>query len=280
MSEKKSTQAPKKGQPLKPREEYQAEHMPGTEPHKRRRLVQLSLVPNLVPAANVAIRSCMFSTSRGPRKYYEEFTPVATWGDNLKVSIEREELRQDDMSVWIQLCKEAVNNDNFEFDVTMYRLIKRLGLTDAGNNRKEIKARLERLNTTRFQILYNDIEYYGYIVPSFGLDHKNKRVKGSLDPLLSKLLGMMDFTMLDNDVRNSLTPSGQWFHAFVKSHQGPDLFIPWEKVMELSGSNAKIETFRKEMKKTILKPLTEKGFLITWRTTKKGVFVTFDKSKG
>ena len=156
---------------------------------KRSRLVQLSLVPELVPAANAAIRSCLFTTGVGTRAIFHDYTPIMTWHKNLTIRYKGEELRQDDCSLWIQLCKKAAANPHFRVSCSFYQLLKELKLTDTGPNRKKLREQLDRLFEGRLHITFGNVEYKGSILPEFAIDSTGKIV-ANLSITISKLLGI------------------------------------------------------------------------------------------
>jgi hypothetical protein len=249
---------------------------------KRSRFVQLSLVPEFVPAANAAIRSRLFTTGTGPRYKFDDFTPIATWHKNLEVSYAGEELRQEECSVWIQLCKFAASDPDFRISTTRYKLLKALNKEDSGENRNVLKQQLLRLFKGQLRIVFGEIEYYGSILPDFAIENKGKgKIVANLNKTISKLLGLYDFTMLNMDVRLSLPPMAQWFHAFVKSQDGPEISIPWVQIHELSGSKeSNLENYKKNFRKAVLKPLKEIGFIIEAKSRGGNLLVQFDKRKG
>ncbi|MGD9661512.1 MAG: hypothetical protein AB7U63_09580 [Porticoccaceae bacterium] len=247
---------------------------------KRSRLVQLSLVPELVPAANAAIRSCLFTTGVGPREMFNDYTPIITWHKNLIIRYKGEELRQDDCSLWIQLCKKATLNPHFRVSCSFYQLLKELKLTDTGPNRKKLREQLDRLFEGKLHITFGNIEYKGSILPEFAIDGDGKIV-ANLSLTISKLLGIHDFSMLNWDVRLTLPPTSQWFHGFLKSQSGPDVIISWDQIKGLSGSKEhSMDNFKRNFRKAVIKPLQRVGFILFARTQKGKLHVVIDKSKG
>lgn len=247
---------------------------------KRSRLVQLSLVPELVPAANAAIRSCLFTTGVGPREMFNDYTPIITWHKNLIIRYKGEELRQDDCSLWIQLCKKATLNPHFRVSCSFYQLLKELKLTDTGPNRKKLREQLDRLFEGKLHITFGNIEYKGSILPEFAIDGDGKIV-ANLSLTISKLLGIHDFSMLNWDVRLALPPTSQWFHGFLKSQSGPDVIISWDQIKGLSGSKEhSMDNFKRNFRKAVIKPLQSVGFILFARTQKGKLHVVIDKSKG
>ena len=248
---------------------------------RRSRFVQLSLVPEFVPAANAAIRARLFTVGTGEREKFNEFRPIASWHKDLEVSYKGEELRQDDCSLWIQLCKLAANDPDFQVSCTRYQLLKILKKTDSGKNRKTLREQLDRLFDGKLKIIFGDVEYQGSILPEFAVDGKG-RIVANLSMTISRLLGIHDFTMLNMEVRLALPgPMAQWFHAFLKSQAGPEVAIPWEQIKELSGSKEEdIESFKRNFRKAVLKPLKDVGFVMDAKTKRGNLVVEIDKRKG
>lgn len=247
---------------------------------KRSRLVQLSLVPELVPAANAAIRSCLFTTGVGQREMFHDYKQIITWHKNLVIRYKGEELRQDDCSLWIQLCKKATLSPQFRVSCSFYQLLKELKLTDTGPNRKKLREQLDRLFEGKLHITFGNIEYKGSILPEFAID-SNGKIVANLSITISKLLGIHDFSMLNWDVRLSLPPTSQWFHGFLKSQSGPEVIISWDKIKGLSGSKEhNMDNFKRNFRKAVIKPLQGVGFILSARTQKGKLHVVIDKSKG
>ena len=242
--------------------------------------MQLSLVPELVPAANAAIRSCLFTTGVGQREMFHDYKQIITWHKNLVIRYKGEELRQDDCSLWIQLCKKATLSPQFRVSCSFYQLLKELKLTDTGPNRKKLREQLDRLFEGKLHITFGNIEYKGSILPEFAID-SNGKIVANLSITISKLLGIHDFSMLNWDVRLSLPPTSQWFHGFLKSQSGPDVIISWDKIKGLSGSKEhNMDNFKRNFRKAVIKPLQGVGFILSARTQKGKLHVVIDKSKG
>jgi hypothetical protein len=250
---------------------------------RRRELVQLSLIPNFAPAANVAIRSCLFTTRTGKReKNNEAYTEVACWHHkNISVAYKGEELRQDDLSLWIHLCKIAASNGSFRGKSTINDLLKAMKLKDSGQNRKKIKEILSRLHDGSLNIKFEGLRYYGVILPEYVVDEDDNTFHFSLLETISKLLGIHDFSMLNEETRNKLPgATAQWFHAFVNSHEGPVVEIPWQTIHELSGSKAVFnEEFKRTFRKSVIMPLKEIGFIDSVKSVEEKLIVSFNKEK-
>lgn len=247
---------------------------------RRKRFVRLSLMPGLMPAANIAIRSRLFTTSTGPRIQYNTFTEIASWHKNISISYKGEELRQDDSSVWFQLCKIAAKDPDFKISCTMYQLLKSLRLTDTGKNRKKVREQLDRLSDAKIFIRFDDIEYKGTILPEYAVDGTGK-ILANLSATISQLLGIYDFTMLKEDVHFSIPKTTQWFHAFLQSQAGPEVVIPWDKIKELSGTQEdNMDNFQRNFRKVAIKHLKEIGIITSAKTSKGNLVVVIDKDKG
>ncbi|MEL7637191.1 MAG: hypothetical protein AAGU03_05495 [Anaerolineaceae bacterium] len=253
---------------------------PAVQRAKKTRLMQLSLLSAQAPAANAAIRSRLFTTGTGPRAVYQRFTPIASWHKDLLVEYQGEELRQEECSVWIQLCKLAASNPQFQVQCTIYGLLKSLKRKDTGGNRKVLKEQLLRIFHGKLHIKLDKAEYYGSILPEFSINSKGNII-ANLSKTIAKLLGMYDFTMVNMDVRLGLGNMAQWFHVFLKSQAGPEVTIPWEKVHELSGSSEKsMENFMRNFRRLAIKPLMQIGFIQSARTRQGRLVVQIDKEKG
>ena len=189
-------------------------------------------------------------------------------------------MRQDDCSVWIQLCKLAANDPRFQVKCTIYGLLKSLQKKDTGGNRKILKQQLQRLFQSKLHIKFGKTEYYGSMFPEYAIDSKGFIV-ANLSKTIAKLLGIHDFTMVNMEVRLSLAYTAQWFHLFLKSQSGPEVIIPWEKIHELCGTaESNRENFIKNFRKLSIKPLMEIGLILSAQTRQGRLIVTIDKEKG
>jgi hypothetical protein len=263
-----------------PTEKEPTTDTPAVQRAKKTRLMQLSLLPAQAPAANAAIRSRLFTTGTGPRAVYQRFTPIASWHKDLLVEYQGEELRQEECSVWIQLCKLAANNPQFQVQCSIYSLLKSLKKKDTGGNRKILKEQLLRIFHGKLHIKLDKAEYYGSILPEFAINSKG-HIVANLSKTIAKLLGMYDFTMVNMDVRLALGNMAQWFHVFLKSQSGPEVTIPWEKIHELSGSGEKnMENFMRNFRRLAIKPLMQIGFIQSARSRQGRLVVQIDKEKG
>ena len=248
----------------------------------KKRLIQLSLVPNLAPAANAAIRTRLFNTGTGQREIFPEYTKMVSWHKSLEVLFKGEELRTEERILWMQLCKLAAQNEKFSVSCSVGSLLKSLKKTDTGKNRKDLNKQLQRLFEGKIRVTLGDIEYFGSIIPEFAIDKKTKLIKANLSETISRLLGIYDFTMINMDVHLELPGDlVKWLHPFLRSHQGPEVYTSWEEIKGLAGSGTQdLETFKHNFRKAAIKPLKAIGFITDVKSKKGQLIFTIDKKKG
>lgn len=196
---------------------------------------------------------------------------------NFDIEYKGEELRQDDLSVWMSLISRARNQplgDKVFF--TGYNLIKDLGWSMNTVSYARAKACIERLKLTSLKISSKDLKsaYAGSLIRDYAWDaidgSGNAKWMIRFEPKIAQLFGNSNTTLLEWEERKLLGTRGtlvQWLHGYYSTHLVP---IPMlvTKIHELCESEEKsIPNFTIRLRKA-LETLVLKEFLIRYRIEK------------
>ncbi len=202
------------------------------------KVVQLPLWPEAVRCVpNSVLRSALFGAiKRGARAYLERVQIHAQEGITIRYTGPR--LDQGDLDVWATVL-HAVRDQALgtECHVTAYQLLKALGKSDTGGNRKVLDKRLSRMNATALYVKVGRYSYEGSLIAGVERDELTKAYIIRLDPKLSSLFAADQFTQFEWEVRHALEGQqlAQWLHGFYASHAKP-FPIKAETLLALSGS--------------------------------------------
>ena len=193
---------------------------------------------------------------------------------NFDIEYKGEELRQDDLSVWMSLISRARNQplgDKVYF--TGYALIKDLGWSMNKVGYARAKACIERLKLTSLKISSKDLKaaYAGSLIRDYAWDaiddSGNAKWMIRFEPKIAQLFGNSNTTLLEWEERKQLGTRGtllQWLHGYYSTHGVP---IPMlvTKLHELCESEEKsIPNFTIRLRKA-LETLLSIGFLVRYR---------------
>lgn len=202
---------------------------------------------------NVALRSALFGAiSKGHRPYLERVEIHAQGGTSIRYT--GVHLDQGDLDVWETVLHMARAQEwGTECRVTAYRLLKLLGKTDTGKNRKILDRHLSRLKATALQVRVGEQSYEGSLIHEVYRDHGTRSYVIRLDPKLRMLFVGDQFTEVDWSVRQALhgKPLAQWLHGFYASHANP-FPLKVETLHRLCGSRAcSLCDFRKDLRRAL-----------------------------
>ena len=216
--------------------------------------VQLPTWPDAVRAVpNGFLRSALFGAIRkGRRPLLDNMRLAAIEGVEIFYTGPR--LDQGDLDAWESIL-HIVRTQNMgeECRTTSYTLLKMMGLKDTGDNRKILHARIIRLRANAIEIKQGRYCYIGGLLKNAFKDEKTQEWVITLDPNLRVLFALDQFTMIQWNVRRTLSgqPLAQWLHGFYSSHAAP-LPIKVETLYRLSGSEAgELKTFTQKLKKAL-----------------------------
>lgn len=234
------------GEPSKPVE---------TTPAKADNVIRLPIWPEEsrgVP--NVALRSALFGAiRRGPRRYLKRERMASV--DGMEILYTGEQLDQGDLDVWesvLHLIRKQELGKECRF--TAYAILKMLGKTDTGDNRKTLYSRLMRLKVNGVEAKIGRFTYVGSLIDEIyrdeNADHEYVVVA---NPKLRVLFERDQFTLIDWAVRLELAgqPLAQWLHGFYASHAKPYAYSV-AKLHELCGSeNPDMAGYKRDLRKAL-----------------------------
>jgi TrfA protein len=202
---------------------------------------------------NGMLRSALFGAiKKGPRKHMKEEKIAAQDGIEIRYSGER--LDQCDLDVWgnvLHLCRDQEMGSKFRF--TGYEMLKLLGMTDCGKNRKTLHSRILRLTATAVQVTQGRRTYFGSLLPEGYRDEDTNEYVVTLNPTLRIFLEGEQFTQLDWNVRHALAGQqlAQWLHGYYASHAQP-FPVKIETLLNLSGSeNEAVRSSHQTLRKAL-----------------------------
>lgn len=202
---------------------------------------QLPLWPEPVRAVpNGILRSALFgAVARGKRRYFDGEQIAAL--DGIEISFTGMGLDQNDLDVW-EAVLHAVRLQELgnQCHVTSYSLLKLMGLTDTGLNRKTLFNRIVRLVSGTLTVSQGRYKYVGSLISEAAKDEESQNWVIELNPRLRTLFAPDQFTQIEWVVRHELggKPLAQWLHGFYSSHAKP-FPIKIETLHKLCGSEAK-----------------------------------------
>lgn len=209
----------------------------------------------LLPISEDAFRSIPNATLRSA--IFGAFTPTLSRNKLDKVKIHSQEgieitysgeaLDQEDMNTWINVvhaCKGTPPGR--PFSISAYRLLKMMGKTDTGGNRKTLHQRIDRLQFTQVRVVTRDITFTGSFIDNFYNDNETKGYLITLSPQIVRLFGSSQYTLLEWKVRQMLAGKhlAQWLHGYYSSHARA-YPTKVETLYKMSGSKAtSLNSFR------------------------------------
>lgn len=217
-------------------------------------VVQLPIWPDVVRGVpNVALRSALFGAiKKGARAYLERQVIHSVTG--LSIIYTGARLDQGDLSTW-ETVLHIVRTQALgtECRATAYHLLKLLGLTDSGINRKALERRLSRMKATGIEVKVGRYSYEGSLIDEVYRDEETREYIIRLNPKLHALFAADQFTQIDWRVRQTLEGHqlAQWAHGFYASHAEP-FPLKIETLLKLCGSEQHVLTdFTKKLRKAL-----------------------------
>lgn len=233
---------------------------------------------------NPLIRSGLFSVRSTPKRHQFLDEKIASLS-NIDVFYKGEELRQDDLSVWIALMTKARKQLlDAPIYFTGYELVKDLGWRMHSESYARAKACIDRLKFTSLKIASSNMKamYAGSLIRDFAYDAMDEKGNAKwmvrLESKVAQMFLNENTTFLEWEQRKAIGPRASltlWLHAFFSSHRDP-LPIPVSKVHELCKSEQQSMANFKIRVRQSLETLVVIGFLVDYKVTNDMVKV--DKS--
>ena len=222
---------------------------------------------------NSLVRGGLFTaaSTNSPRPWLQEELVASL--SNYSVAYTGQELRQDDLSVWLAIVnmgKSMPLGDPIHF--TAYRLITDLKWRVHTETYASIKAIIERLKVTSVKISSSDqkSQYAGSLIRDFLFDDRDPNGKACwtvrLEPSIAKLFLEDTTTLFEWQIRCALgrrASLAAWLFSFYCTHASS---IPYhvEKLHELCKSEDKhIRSFKVNLRASLERLVTE-GFLSSY----------------
>ncbi|HEP8970126.1 TPA: hypothetical protein VDU83_002462 [Pseudomonas aeruginosa] len=230
-------------------------------------------------APNEILRSALFTVGNKnrPRRQIKN-QDIAVYG-NCRIQYNGEELRQDDLDLWLEILHLARNKDlesRIHFNVRDMK--KALGYPYGAKHTERLKTNLLRLKTTSV-IVHSDRLGRGVslsLVRKFEYSDEEGASKDDewyveLEPEMAILFGGGVYsTRIEKEQRMKLKGNlAKWLHAFYGSHKAP-FDIGYQVLLTASGSDVASEGKKRQMIKGALDELKECGFLKSWKLDKAG----------
>jgi TrfA protein len=218
------------------------------------KVMQLPLWPDVMRGVpNGFLRSALFGAiGRGSRRYLTGETIAALDGIDIRYTGQR--LDQGDLDVWetvLHIVRLQAMGEQCRF--TAFSMLKLLGKTDSGSNRKTLHTRLMRLKANAVEVEQGRYSYAGSLIDDVYRDKETHEYVLILNPKLRALFADDQFTQVDWTVRQALDgkPLAQWLHGYYASHAKP-YPVKVETLLKLSGSEndesrSSRQTFRKAL---------------------------------
>lgn len=232
---------------------------------------------------NSFVRGGLFTaaSANSPRQWIKDELVASL--SNYSISFTGEELRQDDLSIWLAIVNMGKSQPLGEpIHFTAYRLITDLKWRVHSETYASIKAIIERLKVTSVKISSTDqkSQYAGSLIRDFLFDDRDPNGKTCwtvrLEPSIAKLFLDDTTTLFEWQIRCALgrrASLASWLFSFYCTHADP---IPYhvEKIHELCKSEDKhIKSFKVNLRAALERLVTE-GFLSSYSIQNDFVHVT------
>lgn len=233
-------------------------------------------------APNELLRSALFTAGNKNRAREQiKNAEIAAYG-NCRISYTGEELRQDDLDVWLEILHAARNLDLDErIHFSPGEMKKELGYPYGTKHTERLKMNLIRLKATSV-VLHSDRLERGVslsLIRRFeysddaeeGGSSKDETWYVELEPEIAILFGGGVYsTRIEKEQRMRLSGNlAKWLHGFYASHKAP-FDLNYKTLLKNAGSKVATDGKAKQMIKGAMEELKECGFLKEWKIDKNG----------
>ncbi|MEW5511788.1 plasmid replication initiator TrfA [Pseudomonas asiatica] len=233
-------------------------------------------------APNELLRSALFSAgNKNRRREHIKNAEIATYG-NCKILYSGEELRQDDLDVWLEIIHAARDQD---LDQPIYfnphDMKKELRYPYGTKHTERLMTNLTRLKATAVTLHSERLERglslslirkFEYSDDSDDMaTSKDAMWYVELEPEIAILFGGGVYsTRIEKEQRMSLSGNlAKWLHGFYASHKEP-YPVHYHTLLTNAGSRCATAGKAKQLIKSALDELKACGFLKDWRMDKAG----------
>ncbi len=230
---------------------------------------------------NPLIRGGLFGTRLSTKRQSFKAEKIASLS-NSNVIYTGEELRQDDLSVWMSIVNKGRNlPSGSPIMFTAYELIKDMKWRMHVESYNKLRECIERLKVTSVKVASKDDKaaYAGSLIRDYTFDAVSDEGKPKwqvrLEPSIVKLFINDNTTLIEWEQRKLIGTRATltlWLHTFYSTHREP---IPYqvEKIHELCRSDEKRITNFKARLRTSLETLIEIQFLSAFHIKNDMVYV-------
>lgn len=239
-------------------------------------------VDEIREAPNEILRSALFSAGNKNRKRSQmKNVEIAAYG-NCKLIYTGEELRQDDLDVWLEILHEARNQDldkPIVFNLVKFK--KELGFSYGKTYTERLISILTRLKATSVS-LYSErlgkgvalslIRKFEYTDEQGNeITDTNAEWTVELEPEIALLFGGGVYsTRILKEQRMALSGSlAKWLHGFYSSHKDP-FPVSYKTLMHNAGSVCSTDGKSRQLIKQAMQELKDCNFLVEWSLDKSG----------
>lgn len=231
---------------------------------------------------NNLVRGGLFGTNNSGKRGTLKSKTIASLS-NANIVYSGEELRQDDLSVWMSILTKAKNQTlGAPIQFTGYELIKDMRWRMHTESYEKLRECIERLKLTSVKLTSKDEKaaYAGSLIRDYTFDAISEDGKPKwqvrLEPNIVSLFIESNTTLVEWEQRKEIGTRATltlWLHTFYSTHREP---IPYrvEKLHELCRSEQKhISNFITRLRMA-LERLIAIGFLSSYFIEKNMLYVT------
>ena len=202
---------------------------------------------------NCFLRGALFGMVRKGKRALVGNMPIFTMSQ-YSLIFTGYELDQNDLELWDTLMYLAKNRqiDN-ELRLTMYDLLKQMGIQDNGTNRKALAERIKRLKTAVITLKREKQEYFGNLIDDGFIDERGDgNVVIRYNKKLAPLFIDGDYTLISIDIRHLLGDNqlARWLYNFYETHHKP-LPFSIDFIQKLCRSNSTNKEFKRLIKTSL-----------------------------
>ena len=236
------------------------------EKRKSAQIYQLPLWPEPKRGTpNSFIRSALFAAIQSKDRVFVKEEILASQ-QGVTVKFTGEQLNQEDLTVWETLVHLARQHPlGHVCSFTAYGILKQMGLSADGKQRKTLHSTIIRLTACAVEIKGMRYPYAGSLIHELLGDETSTTYHIQLNKNLINLFGEDDWTAIEWRQRLKLRrkPLAQALHAYYSSHSRP-YSVKINTLRELTGSRSKQAASFKRLIKAALDELVKLGFLTSY----------------
>lgn len=232
--------------------------------------------------SNLMIRSSLFAAIKSKDREYVKDKTLVSLADH-EVKITGEMLTQHDLDLLTIILHHSKGQTlDKEINISTYRIISDLNLTQGANQHHVIKSGIKRLVSTMITIknLDRGINYYGHFFNKAIQDENNGTWIIEVNPDLAVLFDKDCFSYSDWEIRVKKLKRkdlAKFLMTFYSSHAKP-YPMKVSTLRDLSGNKSSLSAFRFRLKNA-LTMLEDVGFINSWTLNEETDIIEVKKVK-